>query len=302
MSNYFSQQDRQGGQGGNFFRPRKFGFFSQAIKALLISNVVIFFGAGFLGQFKIGDFPLGNYLEYQFSLLPLEGGFQIWQLFTYMFLHADIIHLIFNMLPLWMFGSELEEMWGRKIYDFYLTCGVGAAVANLFFAPMFSQVGPTVGASGAVFGILIAFGLLFPDRLIFFMLIPIPIKAKYFVIYYIVAEIFSVGSVDNVAHIAHLGGAAVGLLMLMLDGSVRNPFSSSSFSSPMFKSQPKRNPFVYKDISDAKVYDEKIEPKKEEENNQIKIDEILDKISKGGYQSLTAEEKRFLFEASKKMS
>ena len=162
-------------------------------------------------------------------------------------------------------------MGDEKIYDFYLTCGVGAAVANLFFAPMFSQVGPTVGASGAVFGILIAFGLLFPDRLIFFMLIPIPIKAKYFVIYYIVAEIFSVGSVDNVAHIAHLGGAAVGLLMLMLDGSVRNPFSSSSFSSPMFKSQPKRNPFVYKDISDAKVYDEKIEPKKKKKIIKSKL-------------------------------
>ena len=286
-------------QGGNFFRPRRFNLFSPAIKLLLISNVIGFFGFSFLGNFRFGDIPIGNYIEYQLSLLPIEGGFQVWQVFTYMFLHADIVHLLFNMLPLWMFGSDLEDIWGtKKFLIYYLICGIGAAIANLFIAPVFSQIGPTVGASGAVFGILLAFGLLFPDRLVFMFFIPIPIKAKYFVIYYIVIELFSVGSVDNIAHIAHLGGAAVGFLMLMLDGSVGGNFKKeNSFQNPVFKSEPRRSSAMYQNVSDVKVVSEE----KLEENYQKKIDEILDKISKGGYQSLNDEEKRYLFEASKRM-
>lgn len=287
--------------GGGYFRPRRFGFFSPAIKILLISNIAFFVGFGFLSSFRIGDVPIGNYIEYQFSLLPIGSGFQIWQLFTYMFLHADIVHLLFNMLPLWMFGSELEDIWGtKKFLIYYITCGVGAAIANLFIAPVFNQIGPTVGASGAVFGILLAFGMLFPDRLVFLFFFPIPIKAKYFVIYYIVIEIFSIGSIDNIAHIAHLGGAAVGLLMLMIDGSVGGFVKQNqNFSKPIFRSEPRRSSKIfqsYQNISDAKIIEEE-----KKENNQAKIDTILDKISKNGYQSLTADEKKFLFEESKRM-
>jgi membrane associated rhomboid family serine protease len=295
-----------------------FGFFPPVIKSLLIINVAVFLFQLFLSNSTIQGMPFKFYLEKYFALNPLSTirftdgeniftfRFYIWQLFTYMFLHADFMHLFFNMFALWMFGMELEHVFGsKKFFWYYTACGLGGGVANLLLSPIFSHPGPTIGASGAVFGILLAFGLLFPDRLIFFYFL-IPIKAKYFVLVYLVLEILAVGSGDMIAHLAHLGGALTGYIFILVDNK-RLPFQSifdgikrSRRRREIFYSGPER----YNEVEDANHYDIKTGKRIDKSDGEITqevIDDILDKISKSGYQSLSSEEKRILFEASKRL-
>lgn len=260
----------------------------------------------FLGKFRIGDFYFEQFFYYAFALWPLEAGFGFWQLFTYMFMHASFTHILFNMLALWMFGMELEHVFGsRKFLMYYLLCGFGGGLANLLIAPLFTSVGPTVGASGAVYGVLLAFGMMFPDRPIYVYFL-LPIKAKYFVVMYMALEIFSIGSMDGVAHFAHLGGALVGFLYLIADGyqfgsSYRASRETENIFTRVtgFGRQKPQDP--YTDVSDAKIYDI-TDYQDEQRQQQEQIDDILDKISRNGYQSLTEEEKRILFEASKRIN
>lgn len=296
---------------GNYNRPTFFGgfqFFPPVIKGLLISNAAVFVGMLFLGNFRIGDFYLEQFFFQSFALWPLGTGFGFWQLFTYMFMHANFTHILFNMLALWMFGMELEHVWGsKKFFIYYLLCGFGGGLANLLVAPMFTTVGPTVGASGAVYGVLLAFGMMFPERPIYVYFL-LPIKAKYFVVMYMAFEIFSVGSMDGIAHFAHLGGALVGFLYLMADGyqfgtSYQLPRSDENIFTRMTGiGKQKKTDQYYSTVSDTKVFDLFENEKKEKQQTQKLIDEILDKISKDGYQSLNEDEKKILFEASKKLN
>jgi membrane associated rhomboid family serine protease len=131
-----------------------------------------------------------------------------------MFLHADISHIIFNLFALWIFGQAIENLWGtKKFYIYYFLTGIGAAVIHMLIGV---SSGYTIGASGAVFGILLAFGMMFPDRTIYMIFPPIPIKAKYFVAMYGIIELFSglSRSDSGVAHFAHLGGLVVGYLLI----------------------------------------------------------------------------------------
>lgn len=297
---------------GNYYRPSFFGgfqFFPPVIKSLLIANAAVFLGTIFLGNFRIGDFYFEQFFYQTFALFPLGSGFGFWQLFSYMFMHASFTHILFNMLALWMFGMELEHVWGsRKFLIYYLLCGFGGGLANLIVAPMFTSVGPTVGASGAIYGVLLAFGMMFPERQIYIYFL-LPIRAKYFVVLYMAFEIFSVGSMDGVAHFAHLGGALVGFLYLLADGyqfGSSGTYGGGGSSGNIFtrmgnfgRQQPKD---LYSDVTEAKVYDINEYTRKDEEVAQKQIDDILDKISKNGYQSLTEDEKRILFEASKKLN
>ena len=295
-------------QYNSYQRPSFFGgfsFFPPVIKALLISNIGVFLALMFLGNFRLGDYSLELIIHRYFALLPLGSGFEVWQLFTYMFMHAGFSHLFFNMLALWMFGMELENTWGsRKFFTYYLVCGLGAGLANLLVAPLFTAVGPTVGASGAIYGVLLAFGLIFPDRLIFVYFF-VPLKAKYFVILYMIIEFVSVGSTDGIAHFAHLGGAIVGFIYLIADGFRFSWLGSPKRTKNVFSSwtAPRRSNLNYEDVAEAQVYDIKdVQRKEEAQVTQQRVDEILDKISKGGYQSLTDDEKKMLFEASKKLN
>ncbi len=302
-----------------------FSIFPPVIKYLLISNVLIFLLQHFfLNSLRFGDTNLGIGFFRLFALQPvfqdaevrsvISGPFLPWQLITYMFIHGDFTHLFFNMFALWMFGMELENLWGAKRFLIYYTiCGLGAAVANLLIAPIFSTVGPTVGASGSVYGILIAFGYLFPNRHIYIYFL-IPIKAKYLVILYMALEIFAVASQSEtgIAHVAHLGGAVVGIIYLLITSRKRlslfdNTKSSTSNSyytnSTQYKpsyTEPKQKVYDadFKDIG-TKDYKSEIDLKQKE--IQDRIDAVLDKLSKSGYQSLTDEEKRILFEESKKL-
>ncbi|MBT8386608.1 MAG: rhomboid family intramembrane serine protease [Ignavibacteria bacterium] len=299
----------------NSFRPRGFGRFSlfpPIIKNLLIINAAVFFLQLIAGNFLIGGKPGLYVLQEWFALNPLVEGanFQVWQLITYQFMHAGFGHIFFNMFMLWMFGMEIENIMGsKKFLYYYLICGVAAGLAQLFIAPLFSVPALTIGASGAVFGVMIAFALMFPDRLIFLWFL-IPIKAKYLIGFLFVLEIFWIGDAgSNVAHLAHLGGAIAGFIFIMMDKQIdvtlKHMFNKSYYRTTekppnIFSGITERFRKNDDEVKEAKFYDLKEDV--DEKITQEDIDEILDKISKSGYQNLTEKEKKTLFEASKKMN
>jgi membrane associated rhomboid family serine protease len=177
----------------------------------IIKNLMIIMGAVFILQMMVSssiDFYLGLV-----SILVWKKYF-IWQLFTYIFLHGGLTHLLFNLLALYMFGGELESYWGsNKFLKFFLFCGIGAGICTVVLTPY--QFVPVIGASGAIFGILLAFGWLFPNRLIYiYFLFPIP--TKYLVIIYGLIELFASaqGTGGGIAHLTHLGGLLFGLIYM----------------------------------------------------------------------------------------
>lgn len=308
----------------NYYKPAGFGrfsFFPPVIKYLLIINGAVFvIQFLFLNNLRLDGIPFQYFIDRWFALNPLSGrdvlgnpyNFQIWQLITYQFMHGSFTHILFNMFALWMFGIEVENMWGsKKFLTFYLICGVAAGLSQIFITPLLTNlVAPTIGASGAIYGVLIAFGLLFPNRYIFLYFF-VPIKAKYLITIMIILEFFAISPGSNIAHLAHLGGALAGFVYLMLDKDINFDLKNLLRGSSMRSSRPSKpfNPlsgigdkFKKKesDVQEANFYD--INKKDESSKvNQEEIDRILDKISRSGYQNLTEEEKRILFEASKKM-
>ena len=155
-------------------------------------------------------FELFPGFAFWFELWPLTSGFFMpWQLLSYAFLHGSFTHLLFNMLGLWMFGGELERVWGPKRYTQILVAStLSAAAVQLLFTWARGVNTPTIGASGAIFGLLLSFAMLFPNRIVVPLIPPIPMKAKYFVAIYGGLELFLgySSSLDGVAHFAHLGG------------------------------------------------------------------------------------------------
>jgi hypothetical protein len=207
---------------------------------------------------------------------------------------------------------EIENLWGsKKFLYYYLICGVAAGLAQLFIAPLFSTPAPTIGASGAIFGVMIAFGLLFPDRYIFLWFL-IPIKAKYLIGFLFVLEIFWIGDAgSDVAHLAHLGGAIAGFIYIMLDKRIDVPLKRMLNRSGYRSGNQFTNPFSglsdkfkkrMQNVEEAKYYDINQKKAEEKEITQEEIDRILDKIGESGYQNLTEKEKKILFDASKKMN
>lgn len=140
-----------------------------------------------------------------------------WQVLTYAFIHGGFAHLFFNMLGLWMFGKEIERHWGtRRLMIYYLVCVLGAAAAQISVAALEGNRAPTIGASGGVFGILLAFGMSFPNRKILLLIPPIPLKAKWVVIGYGLVELWLgvTGTLAGIAHFAHLGGMVFGFILI----------------------------------------------------------------------------------------
>ena len=175
-------------------------------QALLLANVAIFFLAELLGPGLLSAF----------ALWPIGAGFWPWQVGTYSFLHGNFGHLFFNMLGLWMFGSELEHVWGQKRFaQFYAASVIAAALTQLVVNALLGSHTPTIGASGGLFGLLLAFAMLFPNRIILLFFV-LPMKAKWLVALYGILELYQGVYVLNsgVAHFAHLGGMLGGLLML----------------------------------------------------------------------------------------
>ena len=179
----------------------------------VVKNLMIIMGAVFLIQMLVG-----GWMEFYFGLIPILvwKEYFLWQLFTYIFLHGGFSHILFNLLALWWFGGELENYWGSKKFLFYfLFCGIGAGICTVLFTPDIYQRIPVIGASGAIYGILLAFAWLFPNRpILIYFLFPMP--AKYMVIIFGLIEFFSSmgGSGGGVAHLTHLGGLVFGFFYM----------------------------------------------------------------------------------------
>jgi rhomboid family protein len=189
-------------------------------RALLIANVAVYL-LQMLLQMSGNDalivhfalWPLG---PSQYADVP---GFEPWQLVTYAFLHGGLTHIAFNMLALWMFGGPIERLFGSRPFAlYYFVCVIGAAVAQLIVQAIWPSGGyyPTLGASGGVFGLLLAYGMMFPHARILLLFPPIPMPAWLFVIGYGAVELFLgvTGTQAGVAHFAHLGGMAIGFLLI----------------------------------------------------------------------------------------
>jgi len=263
----------------NSYRPYfsgRGGMVPRVVKILLITNVVIFIGS------RLGPGLINNY----FGLVPkaVWSQFMIWQPFTYMFLHGGFWHILFNMFILWMFGSDLERTWGGKEFlKYYLICGVGAGLFNVALQP--NSYIPIIGASGAIYGILVGFAVLFPDRMVYIYFL-FPVKVKYMVVFLIAMEfILSLtGSQGSIAHFAHLGGALVGFLYLK--GNWRGRSIKYKISNYFHRQRM-----------------EKMARQREKEMQLMEeVDRILDKINQIGYDNLTKHEKKILEIASNQMS
>jgi len=219
------------------------------------------------------------YFSAIFALVPraVVQHFYIWQTVTYMFLHGGFMHLLFNMLILFIFGSTLEMVWGsRRFLKYYIACGVGGGL----FSMVFNYNSVVVGASGAIFGLLLAYAMMFPDNYILLWFV-IPVKAKYMVAGLAILELYmGTQSSDGIAHFAHLGGAATGLLFFRSTIAQKFRFSVGAKQKWKTYTREKREGDVEQDTDN--------------------IDSILDKISAKGYDNLTTTEKRILDNYSRK--
>ncbi len=309
-------------------------------KNLLVVNVVAFLLTYVLGKDASGNYMLNELLGLHFFL---ASDFQVYQLITYMFMHGGFEHIIFNMFALWMFGCVVERVWGAKKFLFYyIACGVGAGLFQelaqfVQFYLMASEQLPgfgigdvwgvarnsasvlnawtTVGASGAIYGILLAFGMIFPEERIFIFPLPVPIKAKYFVIGYAAIELFSamMTTGDGVAHVAHLGGMVFGFFMIRYWRKQVDGYHGSSAKDAfermrdMLGGKRNRQKFTFTRNDSYQSRDNSYQSHQQDWDYnarkraaQEEIDRILDKIRKSGYDSLTKEEKQTLFDQSKK--
>jgi membrane associated rhomboid family serine protease len=230
------------------YRQNPLANLTPVVKNLIIVNVIFFLGTMFLQYSRI---DLEPYLAAHYFNAPL---FRVWQIITYMFMHGGFMHIFFNMFALFVFGPMLEYTMGPKRFlQYYFITGIGALalqmlvqaieihqVIGTFTVPngdispysdqpgfqklvgIYSPLAGIVGASGAIFGLLVAFGMMFPNVELFIMFIPLPVKAKYAVIGYIVWELYgglSPTPGDSVAHFAHLGGALVGFILIKIWGT-----------------------------------------------------------------------------------
>jgi membrane associated rhomboid family serine protease len=251
------------------------------IKLLLYAN-----GAVFLLQMAFYE-PLVTALGLN-PMSFLNGAF--WQPFTYMFLHGGVWHILINMLILWMFGRDLEHDWGtRPFIKFYLICGIGAALVTVIF--QLGQSVTTIGASGAIFGVLLAFGMAYPNRqitLLLFFVLPVTMKAKYMVGGIAVLQflLLSEGG-GGVSYITHIGGLLTAFLYLKLfRGHVR-------FSGP----------FAWLGKRRAQRKGRKLRKQWDEQRDLMEaVDKVLDRINEVGFDQLTEEEKRTLAKASERLS
>ena len=248
-----------------------------AVKYLLIANVAVFFAMFILHNAMGENF---RWFIHIFGLNPywvLRGA--IWQFVTYMFLHGDFWHLAFNMLWLWMFGCSLEADWGsRPFLNYYFFTGVGGGVVN-FLATINSNV-PTIGASGAIFGIIVAYAMAYPNRLIYIYML-FPVKVKYFAIFAVGINLYAAVQstaphASPVAHFAHLGGALFGYLYLKFGDRVR-------FSLPRIRLNTRSR--TGNKAGDWHNF------------MRSEVDPILDKISREGIHSLTRKERKILKKA-----
>ena len=252
---------------------------TKGVKLLLILNIIVFLLVEISGmQFEL--------FYSNFGLVPAKvwSSFMIWQPITYLFLHGGFIHLLFNMFVLWMFGKDLENQWGYiPFLKYYFACGIGAGIATSIFG--WGSFTPVIGASGAIYGLLLAYGLTYPNRLVYLYGI-VPIKVKFMVIGMGVIAFFASMTSTNstVSHITHIAGMVVGLIYLQSKLNFKN---------------------LKLWLIDRKIHSLNVKISKRENSDhqlQKKVDKILEKLNTEGWDGLTEAEQKVLHTASKTYS
>jgi len=261
------------------------GALTPVVRNMLIANGAVF-AVQLAFYYALGGYRQGHAyadpVTAWLGLSPATGVFhgRVWQIFSYMFVHSlrDPMHILFNMLYLWMFGVSVEQRMGSRDFAWmYFISGVGAGVLTCVFPPFWGTT--TIGASGAIFGVLLAYGLLFPDRLILLFFI-IPVKAIYMVMGLIGVEVMYLVTQlnDGVAHITHVSGVLFAYVFLRYQGRIMNAVPRVSPPNPA--QAVKRVVEKVEEMSDAE--------------EQRRVDQILDKINKEGIQALSRSERAFL--------
>ena len=251
--------------------------FTDAIKVLVTINFCIFVLQS-IARAENLFFPL-------FGLVPklVWSELMIWQPFTYMFFHGGIWHVLINMFVLWMFGNELERLWGKKFFlNYYFTTGVGAGLVTMIFG--LNSMTPIVGASGAVYGVLLAYGVIYPNRQVYLYGL-IPIKSIWFVIGVgIIAFLSSFNEMSQISHITHLSGMIIGYLLLKKPVRWKTLWFSISKRVMEYKVQKEEKKVLQQHVIERDV------------------DQILDKINREGFSSLSEEEQDRLYKGSRSLS
>ena len=302
---------------------RPFQFLPKVVRVLLIINAVVF-GIAFVGGSVLGlhlnlpglgDGNVRDYLAFLGAFWPFAPE-QAWRFVTYMFVHIDFWHFVFNMLMLWMFGSEVADMMGgRHFTAMYMFCGIFAAVFSLAMYLMGLTSAPIIGASGALMGIFVAYYKFFPNRmlLLFFFF---PMRIKYAMWFMVAIDVLMAHSSDGIAHFAHLGGVVGGFLYMWIYerdfGRTLEGFADKVESSmrrarrPRFRVHVGRAPEeTDSDVRDGEPTqsrgDEPLEGEVFYMDEQKRMDEILKKVNREGINSLTDSERQFLLRAGERL-
>lgn len=252
------------------FRPK---FFTDAIKVLILINGALFV----LRVIARSQIDLAQI----FGLSPRMVWPMIWQPVTYMFIHGGFFHVLINMFVLWMFGSEMESIWGRPAFlRYYFVTGIGSGLVWLVFS-LGTPYATLIGASGAVYGILLAYGMMFPNRVVYLYFL-VPIKVKWFVIMLgALAFLSSLTASSNISHLTHLSGMGIGWIYLKYQWRWKEIRLMVRKQVVEIKNQAREKKLARR------------------ENLKREVDQLLDKINAVGYDGLTEEEKEQLYRASK---
>lgn len=289
---------------------KPFKYLPKALQTLLIANAVVFIiaflGRGLEVDLGAGYGSLTDYINYFGAFMP-RVPLELWRYVTYMFIHFDFMHFFFNMLMLWMFGSEVAEWMGaRHFVSMYFFCGIFAALFSFFMCLLGLTNNPIIGASGALMGVFVAYYKFFPDRVIL-MFFVIPMRIKHAMWVMIALDILFANSGDMIAHFAHLGGVVGGFLYMAVYQNGPKVLYHSPLSA-IFRLFS-RNPEKYnRESSETRSYrsgrieePEILEGEVFYVDEQKRMDEILKKVERSGIQSLTESEREFLLKAGDKL-
>ena len=294
---------------------RPFQFLPKVLRALLIANAAVFVIA-FVGHMLglhlnlpgIGYASIREYIAYFGAFWPFAPE-QAWRFVTYMFVHVDFWHFLFNMLMLWMFGSDVADMMGSKHFTgMYFFCGIFAAVFSLVMYWLGMTNSPIIGASGALMGIFVAYYKFFPNRMLL-MFFFFPMRIKYAMWFMVAVDVFMAHSGDGVAHLAHLGGVVGGFLyMYLYERGFGNTLDNARRSMGDFARKRRfkvhdggRKEPESRDGVDAPRGQEPLEGEVFYMDENKRMDEILKKVNREGIQSLDESERQFLLQASEKL-
>lgn len=289
---------------------KPFKYLPKALRVLLLANAIVFIIA-FLGRgleinLGAGYGSLADYINYYGAFMP-RVPLELWRYVTYMFIHFDFMHFFFNMLMLWMFGSDVAEWMGtRHFVSMYFFCGIFAALFSFFMCLLGLTNNPIIGASGALMGVFVAYYKFFPERMLL-MFFVIPMKIKHAMWVMIALDILFANSGDMIAHFAHLGGVVAGFLYMAVYQNGPKVLYHSPLSAifRLFSSNPENYNRDRSSNTRSRTREsdepEVLEGEVFYVNEQKRMDDILKKVEREGIQSLSESEREFLLRAGDKL-